>query len=92
MPNREPKHFASSVTVYTKSGKTEDAVIEVNKPLSVDGWKIYQTSYDSAMGKWSQNSVFELVKDPWLPAVYTGFVMMLAGAIFLFVSAPNKKD
>ena len=92
MPNREPKHFASAVTVYTKSGEKKDASIEVNKPLSIDGWKIYQTSYDTGMGKWSRNSVFELVKDPWLPAVYTGFVMMLAGAIFLFVSAPNKKD
>ena len=92
MPTREPKHFASNVTVYTKSGKTKSAIVEVNKPLSVGGWKIYQTSYDEAMGKWSQSSVFELVKDPWLPAVYTGMCMMLAGAIFLFISANPVKS
>jgi hypothetical protein len=90
MPTREPKHFASEVTVYTKRGEKKDAIIEVNKPMTIDGWKIYQTSYDSDMGKWSQNSVFELVKDPWLPAVYSGMGMMLAGAIFLFISAPGK--
>ena len=87
MPNIEPRCFTSDVTVYTQSGITKDALIEVNKPLSVDGWKIYQLSYDIAMGKWSRYSVFELVKDPWLPVVYLGIIMMLAGALFLFISA-----
>lgn len=91
MPNREPKHFTSDVTVYTQNGSTQEALIEVNKPLSVEGWKIYQLSYDEAMGKWSRTSVFELVKDPWLPAVYTGIGMMVVGALFLFMSAPKKR-
>jgi len=90
MPERAPKRFASNVTVYTQAGYTKEAVIEVNKPLSVEGWKIYQLSYDEALGKWSRHSVFELVKDPWLPVVYFGFGMMLAGAVFLFISAPQK--
>ena len=90
MPEREPKHFASKVMVYTQSGETKAAIIEVNKPLSIANWKIYQLSYDEAMGKWSQHSVFELVKDPWLPAVYIGMFMMIAGAVFLFFSAPIK--
>jgi len=90
MPDREPKHFASDVTVYTQSGTSKEALVEVNKPLSVEGWKIYQLSYDEALGKWSRYSVFELVKDPWLPVVYTGIGMMLAGAVFLFISAPKK--
>jgi len=90
MPEREPKRFASNVRIYTQSGISKEALIEVNKPLSVDGWKIYQLSYDEAMGKWSEYSIFELVKDPWLPGVYTGIGMMLIGAIFLFISAPKK--
>ena len=89
-PDREPKHFASDVKIYTQSGTTKEALVEVNKPLSVDDWKIYQLSYDEALGKWSQYSVFELVKDPWLPVVYTGIGMLLAGAVFLFISAPKK--
>jgi cytochrome c biogenesis protein ResB len=77
--------------VYSQKGAAKDALIEVNKPVSMDGWKIYQLSYDTAMGKWSRYSVFELVKDPWLPAVYTGIAMLLAGALFLFISSPKKR-
>ena len=92
MPVREPRRFTSDVAVYQKSGETQEALIEVNKPLSVAGWRIYQLSYDTARGKWSSYSVFELVKDPWLPVVYTGIAMLLAGAVFLFFSAPKKSE
>ena len=83
----EPRlSFASDVTVYTKRGITVRDTIRVNKPLSVRGWKIYQFSYDEARGKDSDISVFELVRDPWLPLVYLGIFMMLAGALSLFVT------
>jgi hypothetical protein len=36
------------------------------------------------MGKWSTESYVELVKDPWLPAVYVGIFMIMAGALYLF--------
>lgn len=72
--------FASDVTVYTKSGITVRDTIRVNKPLAVRGWKIYQYSYDEAKGSESDISIFELVRDPWLPYVYLGIFMMLAGA------------
>ncbi len=84
MPEPEPKRFASEVTVYTKEGERTDALIEVNKPLSIGGWKIYQLSYDETKGKWSRTSIFELVKDPWLPVVYAGILMMLLGSVCLF--------
>ena len=92
MPEREPRRFASDVMVYTKDKQTKEACIEVNKPLSIAGWKIYQLSYDETKGKWSRMSVVELVRDPWLPIVYTGILMMIAGAIGLFLSAPVKKE
>ena len=90
MPDREPKRFASDVTVYTKEGTVKDAVIEVNRPLEIDGWKIYQLSYDESMGRWSDTSVFELVRDPWLGLVYAGIFMMLGGAICMFVSSNRR--
>lgn len=73
--------YMSDVTVFTKSGLAVRDTIRVNKPLSVRGWKIYQYSYDEAMGDQSEYSVFELVRDPWLPFVYAGIFMMLAGAV-----------
>lgn len=82
----EPKlSYLSDVTVYTKSGISLRDTIRVNKPLSVRGWKIYQYSYNEAMGADSDISIFELVSDPWLPFVYAGIFMMLAGAVWLFV-------
>lgn len=92
MPDREPKKYASDVTVYTASDKKKDGVIEVNKPLEIDGWKIYQVSYDQALGRWSDTSVFEIVTDPWLPWVYVGIYMMLAGAVLTFITAGKNKQ
>ena len=91
MPEREPRRFASDVTVYTANDRKVDGVIEVNKPLEVEGWKIYQVSYDQNLGRWSDTSVFELVRDPWLPWVYAGIFMMLAGAVLMFITAGKNR-
>ena len=92
MPVQEVKKYTSQVTVLTEDGHTQSATIEVNNPLSIDNWKIYQFSYDESMGKYSKTSVFELVYDPWLKVVYTGIFMLLAGSLFLFIVGPLKKE
>ena len=81
--NGAPKRFASEIQILTKSGKNIETIVEVNKPYEVDGWKIYQYGYDTQMGAQSQISILDLVSDPWLPWVYTGFYMMLAGAALM---------
>ena len=89
---RMPKRFASDVTVRTKKGEVIPAVIEVNKPLQADGWKIYQYDYDEEKGTESEISVLELVREPWQPFVRAGILMMLAGALCLFFfMAPRPK-
>ena len=80
-----PRRFASDIQILTKTGKNIQATVEVNKPVEVDGWKIYQYGYDTQMGAMSQYSILELVSDPWLPLVYTGIYMMLAGAVCMFI-------
>lgn len=92
MPEREPERFTSNVIIYTKSGKEMKADIEVNKPFNVEGWKIYQLSYDETKGKWSDISILELVSDPWLPFVYAGIGMLLLGAVCMFVTAGKQKE
>lgn len=92
MPEREPQRFVSDVTVYTQEGSVIEDAIEVNHPLKIAGWNIYQLSYDETKGRWSDVSVFELVRDPWLPVVYIGIVMMMIGAVCLFVNAPKGKE
>jgi hypothetical protein len=80
----EIKKFSSDIDILTKEGERISTVLEVNKPFKFKGYKIYQLSYDDKMGKWSNLSVLELVRDPWLPVIYTGIFMMIAGAIYMF--------
>ena len=86
-----PKRFASDIQVLTQSGKNIEATVDVNKPLEVEGWKIYQYGYDTQMGARSRISILELVSDPWLPVVYTGIYMMLGGAVLMFLTGGKKR-
>ena len=86
-----PKRFASDIQILTKTGKNIETTVDVNKPVEVDGWKIYQYGYDTQMGAMSKISILELVSDPWLPLVYTGIYMMLCGAVCMFILGGRKR-
>ena len=86
-----PKRFASEILILTQSGKNIQTTVDVNKPVEVDGWKIYQYGYDTQMGVQSRISILELVSDPWLPLVYIGIYMMLGGACCMFILGGRKK-
>ena len=86
----EPRKFSSELSIQTESGKQVTTTIEVNRPFHIDGWTIYQLSYNTEMGRWSDLSVLELVRDPWLPVVYFGIFLMMGGAAFLFITGKPK--
>jgi hypothetical protein len=83
MNQPEPEKYASEI-VLLQDNKTDTVIIEVNKPYHIKGFSLYQLSYDESYGKWSATSLIEAVKDPWLPVVYIGILMMLAGSVYLF--------
>ena len=89
-PDGSPKRFASDITVTRHDGSSVSGTVDVNNPMKVDGWKIYQYDYDSQAGAESLYSTFELVRDPWLPAVYAGIFMMIAGALCLMLFMAPK--
>ena len=78
-----PMEYSSEIRFFTSMKEYEDITIKVNKPAKINGWTLYQTGYDERMGKWSQVSIVEIVKDPWLPVVYVGIFMMLLGSLYL---------
>jgi hypothetical protein len=86
----EPRKFSSELNIQTREGKQVHTTIEVNRPFTISGWTIYQLGYDTEMGRWSTLSVLELVRDPWLPVVYLGIFLMMAGAGFLFITGKPK--
>ncbi|MCR4602881.1 MAG: cytochrome c biogenesis protein ResB [Prevotella sp.] len=87
-----PKRYASEIVIYSKESLHQyAATIDVNKPVEIDGWKIYQKDYRlTDAGDACQISILELVSDPWLPWVYTGIYMMLAGAILLLLQGGKR--
>jgi len=89
----EAKSYRSDISVYFKSGDIQQYTIEVNKPVYINGWDIYQTDYNEKMGEWSDYSVIEMVHDPWLNVIYFGVFLMLIGVILLiFTGRVNKND
>lgn len=80
----ENKKYISQVRLITRQGEDRVVFIEVNKPIKVNGWKLYQLNYDQRRDRWSEISVVEAVKDPWLPLVYIGIMMMITGAVIMF--------
>ena len=86
-----PKRFASDIIIYTQEEEIYRYTVDVNKPAELKGWKIYQYGYDTSMGAESNVSILELVRDPWLPSVYTGIYLMIAGAVLLLFTAQRKK-
>lgn len=96
MLSPEAKEYSSKIKAYLSDGKSEEFMLKVNSPKTVQGWKLYQTGYNEQMGKWSNYSVIEAGKDPWLPAVYTGIFLLIAGALYLFwlgsITVKNEEE
>lgn len=91
MSQPEPKRFASEVTILPKGGVSIDATLEVNKPVSVNNWMIYQYGYEKNLGKMSPWSEIELVYDPWLLPAQIGMGLMAIGALLLVWNGAGRK-
>lgn len=87
----EAKNYVSYLKTYTKSGIIRTDSLFVNSPITINGYKIYQVSYDKDLGKYSDISVIELIKDPWLPYVYAGITMLIVGALIMFYLGTYQK-
>lgn len=91
-PDGSPRRFASDIVIRSASGQEATATVDVNHPVRLGGWKIYQYGYDTEAGAESRLSILELVRDPWQPAVYAGIFMMLAGALLMLFMPSTKHN
>jgi hypothetical protein len=91
MAKPEAKRYVSTVDIIDKSSKNWHTTIEVNKPFHIDNWDLYQVSYDDKAGRFSAYSVFEAVRDPWLPIIYVGVFLVMAGSVFMFWNGVKQK-
>lgn len=90
MTRPEPKKFLSDIKVFTEDGKMAETILEVNKPLRIGSWTIYQYGYDNEAGRLSSYSSLELVYDPWLYPAYAGIALLAIGSICLLWSGNRK--
>ncbi|MDP2896214.1 MAG: cytochrome c biogenesis protein ResB [bacterium] len=79
------KDFKSSLRLLQDGQVVASKTIEVNKPLKYAGWAIYQSSYDSIHESWSG---LEIAKDPGIPLVYLGFLLITIGVLYGFYLRP----
>lgn len=88
----EVKHFESKIDIYSRNNELlkKDISIELNNPYDYMGYKIYQLGYDEKKGKWSDYSILELVRDPWINTVYIGIYMLMLGLIIILVKGKEK--
>ena len=77
-----PSDYVSAVT-YVQHGHSASANISMNRVLSVDGYRLYQSSYDDdGSGSW-----LSVNYDPMgIGVAYTGYVLLALASIGLLVS------
>ncbi|MEI7880606.1 MAG: cytochrome c biogenesis protein ResB [bacterium] len=83
------KAFKSTVEVIEKGAVVSTRTIAVNSPFSWGGYTFYQTSYNPDDLAWS---ALQVVRDPGIPIVYAGFVLMMTGLTLVFCVGPWLGD
>lgn len=84
-PTRAVKNYKSKITVLEQGRAALEKTIEVNRPLKYKGYTLYQASYDRDEFKWSG---LDVVKDPGVPFVFAGFILLNAGVMLSFYFRP----
>lgn len=75
-----PSDYISQITITTPNGKTENKRISMNNIAFVEGWRLYQSSFDEdGKGSW-----LSLNRDTYgIPVTYTGYIMLFISFIWM---------
>lgn len=79
------KAFKSTVEIIENGAGVSTRTIAVNSPLSWHGYTFYQSSYNPDDLAWS---ALQVVRDPGVPIVYAGFILIMAGLTLVFCVGP----
>ena len=83
---RDIKDYKSTLEVVDGGEVVVTKTIEVNAPLSYKGFTFYQSGYNPADPTWTSLMV---VRDPGVPLVYAGFLLMIVGLTVVFYVYPG---
>lgn len=81
------KDYKSTLRILKGATVVKEKTIEVNLPLSHEGYTFYQTGYDPKDPSWTS---LQVVRDPGVPVVYAGFLLMIVGLTAVFYVCPQR--
>lgn len=82
---RRPKDFVSKVAILKEGKEVMTKDIRVNEPLRFGGYAFFQYTYDQEGLAWTG---LQVVKDPGVPVVYGGFILLILGLMMIFYVNP----
>jgi len=83
------KSFKSTLEFLDGGNVVKSRTIEVNNPATFMGYTFYQSGYNPNDVSYSS---LQVVKDPGVPVVYTGFGLMIGGLFIVFYLSPWLKQ
>jgi len=81
----QPRTFESHVTLVDAMGNEENRIISMNKPAKFGSYSLFQSSYQQSRSGPS-TSVLSVSWDPGLPVVFTSYVTLIVGMIYVLVT------
>ena len=85
MPAGPIKSFKSTLELIEGESIVGQRVVEVNSPFSYKGYTFYQSGYNPEDLSYTS---LQVVKDPGVAVVYSGFALMIAGLFIVFYLNP----
>jgi cytochrome c biogenesis protein ResB len=82
--NNMPREYRSRITISEPGKEPRTENVRVNHPARVHGYHIYQMSWGKTtddFGRPVEYTVLQFIRDPGVPVVYAGFVILLLGTI-----------
>ena len=79
------REYRSRITILEPDKEPRVENVRVNHPAYVHGYHIYQMSWGESadhFGRPVVYTVLQFIRDPGLPVVYTGFVVLLVGTLW----------
>lgn len=85
--NGTPSHYEASVALGS-----DTATLRVNHPYALNFFEdVYLISYDTSRGSDTQYCIIQIVREPWKAVLFAGILMMLAGAVLLFIQGAKRR-
>ena len=85
-----PSQYQSNVSVARGTAEKTSAVISMNRPLDVAGYRLFQTSYKLGHSRSRDITILTASYDPGVPIVYPAFLMLIVGIAWYLVGSGRR--